>query len=201
MESVQQFVDHNTEFVVLHNDIQECDRILGRMEEMLRGFQADLSEISGEIKHLQDDSLLMNVKLKNRRQVEEKVNRFLEKTSISPSLTTNIMSSYVNDGFLEAVIVLADRLKYLEQSNPARDGSSLDISPVETTTARILLPELEKLKIKSINKIKEYFIQQISLIRKPRTNIQMVQQNSLLKYAPLFHFIQRESLPVADDIR
>jgi hypothetical protein len=179
----------------------DSDRILGRMEEMLRGFQADLGEISSEIKHLQDDSLFMNVKLRNRRAVEEKLNAFLEKTSVPPSLASNILSANVNEPFLEAVIILADRLKYLEQATAPRDGSSLAIPPVETCTGRNLLPELEKLKIKAISKIKDYFTTQIALIRKPKTNIQMLQQNALLKYAPLFHFILRETPQIADEIR
>ena len=33
--------------------IQGCDAILARMQEMLLGFQADLGGISDEIKHLQ----------------------------------------------------------------------------------------------------------------------------------------------------
>lgn len=64
----------------------ECDRVLGRMEEMLHGFQADLGEISSEIKHLQEDSLTMSIKLKNRRAVEEKLHLFLEKANISPQV-------------------------------------------------------------------------------------------------------------------
>lgn len=43
--------------------IQGCDAILARMQEMLLGFQADLGGISDEIKHLQvqkDTKLLMS---------------------------------------------------------------------------------------------------------------------------------------------
>ena len=38
-----------------------------RMEEMLNGFQSDLSSISTEIQSLQEQSISMNVKLKNRQ--------------------------------------------------------------------------------------------------------------------------------------
>lgn len=36
-----------------NTQIQGCDAILARMQEMLLGFQADLGGISDEIKHLQ----------------------------------------------------------------------------------------------------------------------------------------------------
>lgn len=37
------------------------------MEEMLNGFQGDLSSISSEIQTLQEQSVSMNIKLKNRQ--------------------------------------------------------------------------------------------------------------------------------------
>ena len=37
------------------------------MEQMLNGFQSDLSSISTEIQSLQDQSIAMNIKLKNRQ--------------------------------------------------------------------------------------------------------------------------------------
>ena len=36
------------------------------MEDMLTVFQADLGDISSEIQTLQDKSMIMNIKLKNR---------------------------------------------------------------------------------------------------------------------------------------
>lgn len=51
-----------TQCLLLHNrftatQIQGCDAILARMQEMLLGFQADLGGISDEIKHLQVQKL------------------------------------------------------------------------------------------------------------------------------------------------
>ena len=37
------------------------------MEQMLNGFQTDLSSISNEIQTLQEESIAMNIKLKNRQ--------------------------------------------------------------------------------------------------------------------------------------
>lgn len=39
------------------------------MEEMLSGFQSDLGSISSEIQFLQEQSVQMNVKLKNRQVI------------------------------------------------------------------------------------------------------------------------------------
>jgi vacuolar protein sorting-associated protein 52 len=66
MDSVSQYVENNQQVVDLHKQMQECDAVLARMQEMLLGFQADLGGISEEIKHLQDESLSMSIRLRNR---------------------------------------------------------------------------------------------------------------------------------------
>lgn len=195
------YVENSEQVADLHRKMQECDGVLARMEEMLHGFQADLGEISAEIKHLQSDSLSMSIRLKNRREAEHLLHQFLEKGGIPPWVASTIVSDYINDDFLNAIVLLSERLKYLEQTEPAPDGSSLDLAPSETFCGRMLLPEFEKLKVKAISKIRDYLTAQFAAIRKPKTNIQMLQQNSLVKYAALFNFIQKEAPVVADDLR
>lgn len=200
-ELVAQHVDNNQQVIVLHKQMQECDAVLARMQDMLLGFQTDLGGISEEIKHLQDESLSMSIKLKNRRAAEEKLHKFIDSSSLSPDLSSAIMSSAVNDHFLTAVVALNNKLKYLQQNNVAADGSSLDITPAETFTGRTLLPELEKLKIKAISRIRDYFVSQFNALRKPKTNVHMLQQTSLIKYAPLLQFVAQETPSVAEDLR
>jgi hypothetical protein len=53
-ESVREYVGESGHVVELHEQIQACDVVLARMQEMLLGFQADLGGISDEIRHLQD---------------------------------------------------------------------------------------------------------------------------------------------------
>jgi hypothetical protein len=201
LASVDHYIQHYDLYRGQYQELQECDRVLARMEEMLHGFQADLGEISSEIKHLQEASISMSIKLKNRRNVAEKLHAFLEKTNIPPSVLNHINSPHVHEGFLDAVVTLGKRLNYLEQHKPPSDGSSLDVAPADTSCGRGLLPELEKLKIKAIGKIRDYFTNQFNGIRKPKTNICMLQQTALVKYAPLFHFLTAEQSMVADELR
>ena len=55
---------------IINTRMQACDGILETMEDMLGQFQSDLGNISGEIQTLQEQSLSMNVKLKNRKAVQ-----------------------------------------------------------------------------------------------------------------------------------
>lgn len=179
----------------------ECDAVLAKMQEMLFGFQKDLGEISDDIRHLQDESHSMNIKLKNRRSTEDLIHKFVENITIDPEVPGIINSVPVNEEFLEAVIALGKTLKYLNQTDPSRDGSSLDKIPSETYAGKELLPELEKLKNRAISKIRDHFIQQFQAMRKPKTNVQMVQQNSLVRYSQLLLFLQQESTATFDEIK
>lgn len=157
--------------------------------------------ISEEIRNLQDQSYSMSIKLRNRRGAEEKLHKFLQNCSPDPDLAESIATPTVNEDFLKAVISLRTKFQYLQQSGPASDGSSFGITPMDTFAGRALVPELEKLKVKCIAKSKEYFVIQIGAIKRPKTNIQMLQQLSLVKYAPLMHFLQEEVPFVAEDLR
>lgn len=200
-ELVVRHVENNPKVIELHKQMQECDSVLAKMQEMLEGFQGDLGGISEEIKHLQDESLSMNIKLKNRRGAEERIQGFLNNSTLRPDLVSAISTSSVNDTFVEAVVCLASRLKYLQQSQPAKDGTSLDIAPCDSYAGLTILPEYEKLKIRAVSKTRDYFIHQFQALRKPKTNVQVVQQSSLLKFAPLFQFVQSEMPIVAEELR
>jgi hypothetical protein len=200
MESVAQYVDNNQEVLGLHKQMQDCDAVLARMQVLLLGFQDDLGGISEEIKHLQDESLSMSIRLKNRRAAEEKLHVFIDRCVLSPDLCEKIISAEVNEGFLQAVVSLSEKLKYLAKQGTKADSVSI-IPPAETFTGRTLIPDLEKLKLKSISKIKDYFSHQFHALRKPKTNVQFLQQSALVKYAPLLKFLQAEAPSIAEDLR
>ncbi|CAE7520701.1 VPS52, partial [Symbiodinium microadriaticum] len=200
-ETVCQYMENKGDVTTLHEQMEDCDAVLARMQEMLLGFQADLGGISEEIKHLQDESLSMNIRLKNRRAAEELMHKFLDQTAVNPEMAAIINTSPINEDFQAAVVDLNKKLLYLQQKVPSRDGTSLDLIPCETHVGQTLLPELEKLKARCITKIKDYFVHKFKELRRPKTNIQMLQQNALVKFSPLLKFLQEENPSAAEEIR
>ena len=200
-ETVSQYMENKDDVTALHEQMEDCDAVLARMQEMLLGFQTDLGGISEEIKHLQDESLSMNIRLKNRRAAEELMHKFLDQTAVNPEMAAIINTSPVCEEFQEAVIDLNKKLLYLQQKAPSKDGTSLDLIPCETRVGQTLLPELEKLKARSVTKIKDYFVLKFKELRRPKSNIQMLQQNALVKFSPLLKFLQEENSVAAEEIR
>lgn len=104
--------------------IQECDGILGTMEQLLGKFQNDLGTVSEEIKQLQTQSQTMSVKLKNRRAVEDHLGGFIGKMAVSNDLIDNILDSEVRIPYASRKYLLFrySQLQYSKANvdNPSR---------------------------------------------------------------------------------
>ena len=172
-----------------------------QMQEMLLGFQADLGGISDEIKHLQSESLSLNVKLRNRRTVEDGLRDFLEHIVMPPDMVESICSAEVNDSYLEYVVALNSKLHYAQDDVTLQQESSLGIAPSETVAGQEVVPELEKLRLKAVAKVREYMLQKIGELRKPKTNVQIIQKTALLKYHHLMEFLMEKAPEVAEEVR
>ena len=57
------------------------------------------------------------------------------------------------------------------------------------------------LKTKAILRVKEFFLANITEMKKGKTNISIIQQSSLVKYAKLFKFLLREAPAMGHEVR
>ena len=117
--SIADYMEQVDDVALLNDDIDICDTTLERMQQMLQTFQSRLGGISDDIKHLQDDSLSMNIKLKNRRAVEGRLQTFLEGIVVPPALVVSICDSEVNESYVESLQILNDKLKYASSKRKA----------------------------------------------------------------------------------
>ncbi|KAK9819744.1 hypothetical protein WJX72_001832 [[Myrmecia] bisecta] len=191
LESIQDYITESDNLVILHSQISSCDQILATMEEMLGKFQGDLGNISTEIRSLQEQSQSMSVKLKNRKGTEQKLGSFIENVAIPPALVEGIMASEVDEGFHEHLLALHKKLEFLESNETAQSSASF----------RDVAPELERLRVRAIGKARDYLMTRIYALRKPKTNIQILQQNVLLKYKYLVTFLRMHGKEVFLELR
>ena len=87
----------------LRTEMDECDAVLAGLQELLLGFQADLSGLSGEIKSLQDQSLTLSLQLGNRRDAELGLRAFLERIVVPPNLADVVCTGAVDETFVDCV--------------------------------------------------------------------------------------------------
>ncbi|KAI9497981.1 Sac2 family-domain-containing protein [Zychaea mexicana] len=194
-ESVQRdlendYVQQIRSFVELHSEVQSCDEVLGRMEELLSVFQSDLGNISGEIKSLQERSSRMSVKLRNRKGVETKLSKALQGMVIPPYSIKKITEGEVDEVWLQYLLAINQQMRFVKanQNKPIK-------------ALRNVGPELEKLRLKAASTIRDFFIERINALLVPNTNVQIMQQSVFLKYKELHQFVIERHHDAATEIR
>lgn len=191
LDAIQEYIKESDNLVLLHDQIRDCDNILLQMETLLTGFQSEIGSISSDIRSLQEKSMDMGLKLKNRKTAESKLSKFVEDIIVPPRMISIIFDSEVNDEYLKALEMLSKKLNFVE-----------DDSMIKASTAlKDVQPELERLRQKSVSKVFEFMAQKLSALRRPKTNIQILQQNVLLKYKYVILFLKEHDKDIYTQIR
>ena len=116
--SIQDYISQAGNIAQLHNQISSCDNILERMENLLLTFQTDLGSISSEILSLQQESVEMNLRLKNRQSVRGELSQFVDDLVVTEHLIVTIMESPVGEPvFLEQLQILDHKIEFLKEQS------------------------------------------------------------------------------------
>ncbi|XP_023276545.1 vacuolar protein sorting-associated protein 52 homolog isoform X1 [Seriola lalandi dorsalis] len=188
--SIKDYIKESQNIALLHNQITACDSILERMEGMLSGFQSDLSSISSEIQTLQQQSVSMNVRLKNRQAVRSHLSQLVDELVVPGAMISTVMESPVTEQeFLEQLHELNNKINFAKELSFRETLACSDIQDI-----------VDRLKLKAVSKIREFILQKIYSFRKPMTNYQ-IPQNTLLKYRFFYQFLLANERTVAKEIR
>ncbi|XP_032435906.1 vacuolar protein sorting-associated protein 52 homolog [Xiphophorus hellerii] len=188
--SIKDYIKESQNIALLHNQITACDSILERMEGMLSGFQSDLSSISSEIQTLQQQSVSMNVRLKNRQAVRSHLSQLVDELVVPGVMISTILESPVTEQeFLEQLHELNTKINFAKELSFRETLACSDIQDI-----------VDRLKLKAVSKIREFILQKIYSFRKPMTNYQ-IPQNTLLKYRFFYQFLLANERTVAKEIR
>ncbi|KAM1225950.1 hypothetical protein TB2_044481 [Malus domestica] len=191
LESIQDYIKESDNLVSLHDQIRDCDSILSQMETLLSGFQSEIGSISSDIKILQEKSMDMGLKLKNRKVAESKLAKFVEDIIVPPRMVDIIVEGEVNDEYMRTLEILSKKLKFVE----------VDLMVKTSKALKDVQPELEKLRQKAVSKVFDFVVQKLYALRKPKTNIQILQQNVLLKYKYVVSFLKEHGKEVYIEVR
>ncbi|XP_041480934.1 vacuolar protein sorting-associated protein 52 homolog [Lytechinus variegatus] len=188
--SIDDYIKESQNIASLHNQITACDTILERMEQMLNGFQSDLGSLSAEIQTLQEQSIAMNVKLKNRQAVRGELSQFVDEMAVNERMINIVLDAPVTERqFLEQLHELNHKIRFVKEQAFKDALSCRDVEDI-----------LEKLKLKAIFKIREFILQKVNQMKKPMTNYQL-QQNAMLKSRFFYEFLLANERHVAKEVR
>ncbi|XP_077180625.1 vacuolar protein sorting-associated protein 52 homolog [Paroedura picta] len=188
--SIKDYIKESKNIASLHTQITSCDAVLERMEAMLSSFQSDLSSISCEIQTLQEQSVAMNVRLRNRQAVRGRLSQLVDELVVPNLMISTILETPVTEqGFLEQLHELNNKINAVKEQAFRETMACADVADI-----------LDKLKAKAVAKIREFILQKIYSFRKPMTNYQ-IPQNALLKYRFFYQFLLGHERSVAKEVR
>lgn len=191
MEAIQDYIAENENLVTLHREISACDSILAGMESMLGGFQEGLGSISAEIRGLQQQSAALSLQLNNRKAAQGRLANFIDNIVIPGPLIHGIVQGEVNEEWLGHLEDLHNKLEFVRKSKLVQASAA----------HQDVQPELERLRVKAVAKAREYLMARIYALRKPKTNIQILQQNMLLRFRYLVTFLRAHGPEVFGEVR
>jgi len=163
----------------LIGQIDFSDKILNNLEGLLKDFRQNLLVIKGEMTSLQEKSMQMNIGLNNRKNISNEFSEFIESIMLEPKLIEDILKGEINEEYVGNIAKLCKKLANLKRYNALDNKSVKEIEP-----------ELSKLKLKACERIKAYMNTQIANLKKPKTNIQIIQQNNLVNYRIFLFFLK-----------
>ncbi|KAJ7765024.1 vacuolar sorting protein [Mycena maculata] len=177
------------DYVELHDQVETSVGLLNSLEAFLSTFQKDLSAVSGQISDLQDRSKDIEKRLKSRRKIEKPLACLITDITIPPYLATLILDSDVGESWILSIEEFERRLDTAK--GRSRVKAARDLGEVS-----------EGLRIVAATKLRAFFLALFQPIRSNvTTNMQVMQTSVLLKYKPLFAFLQRQAPNVAHEIQ
>nr|CAG4707666.1 unnamed protein product [Naegleria fowleri] len=190
-QSIDDYLEESERLADLHVQLQQCDSVLEKMENMLQNFQGSLGNISEEIKTLRDQSFTMNIKKRNRESAQQKLSVFVDKLVVSPDLTRKICDEPVSDSYLEHLLILDEKKDYITaiQNDVKKPIKACDD----------MLPLLDRLCTKAVSKVRSYLLQQLNELKKPKTNTQFIKQ-LLLKKKYYYDFAAKHSPQTGEEL-
>ena len=177
----------------LGGEVERCDAILGAMEKTLATFQSDLGRISSEIRDLQRESEVLRVKHANRAKAAQALGKTIASLTVEPELIDAIFRGDAGDeSFVQGVQTLSAKLDALSalRGRGSTTSTSTSSAPPPLPARNDFAPALEKLRVKAVDRSWAFLYGEFASLKKPRTNVQLIQENSLAKYAPLIDFLR-----------
>lgn len=183
--------DNKQKFEDFHESVAECDAVLQSVETYLTNFKAELGQVSAEIENLQARSAQLNARLDNRRKVEKLLGPAVEEFTLSPVTVRAISEGPIDDNFVKALNEVQARSVAITEKSATNETSKAleDVRPL-----------LDDLKVKAIERIRDYIVSQIKALRSPNINAQVIQHQYFLRFKDLYTFLARNHAALAEEI-
>ncbi|KYQ93141.1 Vps52 / Sac2 family protein [Tieghemostelium lacteum] len=172
------YFEQSTELLKLHNVIKDSKKELIGIGSEFEGFIGELSDL---IKDMPDNHLVsmqISKSLKNRTVTRDEFAKLIESIVIPPELIQELMQDDVDEDYIKSINELTQRVKNLDCYMQTQAKFIEDMAV-----------EIDLLKKKACRSVRDFLLKLIISLRKPRTNVQILQHSKLFKYSTLNQFL------------
>ncbi|XP_046653328.1 vacuolar protein sorting-associated protein 52 homolog isoform X1 [Daphnia pulicaria] len=188
--SVQDYVNQGTSLAQLHSQFTQCDVALERMEGLLSTFRSQLGGLSSDILQLQHQSAQLGLRLSNRQAARSLAGQIIDDLVIPEALIRHLLETPVTEpSFSEQLIILQAKLALSGDHHQRCSRAAQDVVPV-----------LGALRIKVVERLRQFLLLKLQQLRRPLANYQLP-QNSLLKHKNFYHFLITQEPEIAYEVR
>jgi len=178
-QSVTEFVAKGPDIAELNDGMLECDKTLGGVESVLSSLSAKLSGLSGDIRRLENDAVTAAGEVEHRKAAEAHLSAFVDEIVVPPETVRHLVDGTVGQPEYEDHLrVLAKKVAFMGLSDTRRSRAYDEVRPI-----------VRKLLTKAVEKVREYLVEKISLLRRPNTNVEIIKESVLQKHKYLFEFL------------
>ncbi|KAJ2901188.1 Vacuolar protein sorting-associated protein 52 [Coemansia aciculifera] len=191
-EQLASYEEHEGALLELDSEIKSCDEVLENMERLLVNFKSSLGAINNDIQSLQNDSLSMSVKLKNRVVAEKQLDKIIQGVVVPPDAVRLICNGEVNERYLECLVEINKRIAYMRVHSKQHK---------RLRAFQEIQPELDRLCFKASSKLREFLLDKINVLRSLNSNAHVLQSSIFLKYRFFNHFLIERHPEAAVEVR
>mmetsp|Transcript_8626 Transcript_8626/g.13266 ORF Transcript_8626/g.13266 Transcript_8626/m.13266 type:complete len:877 (+) Transcript_8626:29-2659(+) len=173
VESVRDYLDQSERVASLNAQMKNCDEALISVQKVLASFDKRLKGTAKQVRNLQSESILLEIKLNNRVAVEKRLSGYLRRL-ILPSdteMAIESLSPLEDERFAAYVALIDSRLDEFGRDAGLSNSASitkhrgLAMSPAECAAGEDCLRRLEQLKTKASFRIREALLNAIYQLR------------------------------------
>ncbi|GAM21043.1 hypothetical protein SAMD00019534_042180 [Acytostelium subglobosum LB1] len=187
---ISTYLGQAEQLVHLHRVITENDRILAEIGDVFKQFDDELQALLKDMPDNHITSLQIGQALENRMIVRESISKLVKKIVIPPDLINGLFDDEMNEEYVQNI----EHLERIIQNLDEYMSSS-------AMFAQDMAFEIDLLKKKASRSVRDFMMKLVISLRKPRTNVQILQHSKLFKYSILNQFIYKYAPTFAKEIK
>ncbi|GMM38810.1 Vps52 protein [Saccharomycopsis crataegensis] len=196
-------------FLKVKKNIKSSKGLVEELIGYLGNFENNLSNLSAQMNNLKNQSEKLDNQLSANSQFEKTLVPIVTDLIISPDIINSILKDPVNVAWCDNLSYLNLKLelhhRYQKDILEYNKSSKADDKSIDPRSLTKFLDEMKHLLdlciLKSVEKIKDFLVNKLKLIRYSKNFTLQVLQKNLLKSKEIFQFLLTHNEPLAVDLR